>query len=112
MPGAQTASVEKCLKTLRSCIANASDSHDSRPDAKSGKSTYDIEAYEDEGMENYEGEAPAPAPMEASVETYEETYVLEGAPYVSTGMTRMGVLLRILFAIFLILFVLYMSKQV
>ena len=114
------AHVEKCLKTLQMCVRNASDSPAPAPAPaaplvapapapQSGKSNYEIEAYnadEGEGVETYEGEG---------VETYEEegveTYVLEGAPYVSSGVTRMGVLIRILFAIFLILFVLYMSKQ-
>jgi len=128
------AHVEKCLKTLRSCVANASDgpstapassrSNAQAPASKPGKSNYEIEAYNaDEGEETYEGEGEETYEAEGEEtyegegeETYEgegeETYVLEGAPYVSTGMTRMGVLVRILFAIFLILFVLYMAKQV
>jgi len=138
------AHVEKCLKTLRSCVANASDgpstapassrsnaqapassrSNAPAPASKPGTSNYEIEAYNaDEGEETYEGEGEETYEAEGEEtyegegeETYEgegeETYVLEGAPYVSTGMTRMGVLVRILFAIFLILFVLYMAKQV
>jgi uncharacterized membrane protein YqiK len=68
--------VEKCLKTLRSCVARASDgpstapasrgSKAPAPASKSGKSNYEIEAYNaDEGEETYEEEG-------------EETYEAEG----------------------------------
>ena len=115
------AHVEKCLKTLQMCIRNASDAPAPTPAAAAAapaavaKSTYEIEAYNAE-----ESDASAAAPSAAvdvteapaPVSSGAETYVLEGAPYVSTGMTRTGVLLRILFAIFMILFVLHMSKQI
>lgn len=109
------AHVETCLKTLQMCIRNASDSPAAAPAPAAGKSTYEIEAYNAEESESpapsaaVEGVEAAAAPLEARI----ETYALEGAPYASAPlMTRTGVLIRILFAILLILFVLYMSKQI
>jgi len=84
----------KCLHTLRQCVANARDDIASAPSPSTAS----------EGAGVYMALAPAAG---------KSGYTYEGAPYASAPLTtRTGVLVRILFAIFLILFVLYMSKQV
>ncbi len=121
---ASASETRQCLRRLRSCVAKARDETPaSRAPASqapasrtpaTGRSTYTVMPYEAEDEEGYEAEGEESYEAEGEPETYEseETYALEGAPYASAPIGRSQTLLKILLALLVLLFAVFMARQI